>query len=163
MYIVRNVIRNLCDTVRKHQRRNRSQKAQPGGGISNLERDPTTGDLKDRSRDETRRIPLQGQARQGKQGRAGRAGTGGEKVFAGIYDGSGYPGRDSGGRETLAVFTDILPCSWSTIINCHALVHLARRYPGTQDTERGGDTRREGRDMRRDVTGRGERGVSDYP
>lgn len=29
------------------------------GGILNLEGDPTTGDLKDRSRDETRRMPLQ--------------------------------------------------------------------------------------------------------
>lgn len=48
-----------------------------GREISNLERDPTAGDLKD-SRDETRRMPLQGQGREQ-----------GEKIFAGIYDGSG--------------------------------------------------------------------------
>lgn len=54
------------------------------GGILNLEGDPTTGDLKDRSRDETRRMPLQGQAGQDRQGRADRAGTGEERAFAGI-------------------------------------------------------------------------------
>lgn len=130
MYIVRNVIHNLCDTARKHQQRNRSQKAQPGGRDIESRKGP---DSRRSQRQKPRRDTVNttaGTSRAGQagQGRAGQ-GTGARKSSPAFM--IEYPGRDSGGRETLAAFTDILPCSWSTIINSSTW-HVNTQEPKTQ-------------------------------